>query len=300
MEKPPARTLDAIASHAGNPDAIVEAGELTDMRFSSGNRLSLRGGKLFHLLIQAAGVRIADPIQHRLTLAALNTTFHLRLAELDELIDELASTVIKLRLTDATGRRYLKTGPLLSDTEREDDDQAQAELRFEFSPTMRRAIGSSTHWAVISRRAMLTFESKYSLRLYTLLSLRTGMRKAHEDFTLEDIRALLGVPKDKLTSWQAFKLRALDVAVEEINHLAGFTVSYLPKKLGKRVIGVTIAWGVKEQAGRIEALKELERPKVGRKARREGTVEAITTESVFEADDRQRLALAEALARAGQ
>jgi len=36
-----------------------------------------------------------------------------------------------------------------------------------------------------------------------------------------------------------------------------------------------LAWGIKDEAGRVEVIKELGRPKVGRKARRSGTVEMI-------------------------
>ena len=44
----------------------------------------------------------------------------------------------------------------------------------------------------------------------------------------------------------------------------------------------------------VEAMKEIERPKVGRKARREGTVEVIET-----SEDQARIDLSEALAAAG-
>ena len=40
-------------------DAIVAAGELVELRFVSGDSLSLRAAKLFVLLIQEAGVAVA-------------------------------------------------------------------------------------------------------------------------------------------------------------------------------------------------------------------------------------------------
>jgi plasmid replication initiation protein len=292
MSKSAPRTLDAVASHRENPDAIVQAGEVVEMRFPSGGRMSLRGGKLFHLLIQIAGVKIADDVQHRVTLSSLNETFHVSAKELEELIEELHTTTLKLRLTDAKGRRYTKSGPLLSDVEREEEDDAQAELRYEFSPAMRKVIANSSHWAVISRRAVMAFESRYALRLYTILSLRAGLRKVSEEFTLEDLRELLGVPSGKLARWQDFKVKALDRAVVEVNHLSGLKVTYQPMKRGRRVVGISLAWGVKEGAERIEAIKELDRSRVGRVARREGTVERL-----LDKDDRDRSALAEDLAR---
>lgn len=292
--KPPARTLDAVASLRDHPDAIVEAGEIVGMRFPSGGRMSLRAAKLFHLLIQFAGAKIADPVQHRVTLAALNEGFHTSTEELVELIDELHTTTLRMHLTDAKGRRYTKSGPILSDVEREEETEAQAEVRFEFSPAMRQAIANSTHWAVISRRAVLAFESRYALRLYTLLSLRAGLRKATEPFLEDDLRELLGVPSGKLRRWQDLKRKAIEPALAEVNHLTGLTAGYTTIKRGRQIIGVTLAWGVKAHDDRVEAMKELERPKVGRRARRDGT-----TEELVASDDRARVELAEALARAG-
>lgn len=289
-----ARTLDAIQSRRDDPDAIVEAGELVDMRFPSGGHMSLRGAKLFHLLVQAAGVDVAEDVTHRITLAYLNDTFHIAVPELVELVDELHTTTLKLKLTDTKGRRYTKSGPILSDVEREDESNAQAELRFQFSPTMRKAIANSSHWAVVSKRAVLAFESRYSLRLYTVLSLRAGLRKTSEDFALEDLREILGVPAGKLARWQDLKTWALDPAMAEINQLAGFHAGFVPLKRGRRVVGVTLSWGLKDRTARVEAIKELDRPKVGRKARRDGSADMIV-----EAEGRQREALATALSAAG-
>ena len=257
--------------------------------------MSLRGGKLFHLLVQAAGLEVAEDITHKITLASLNDTFHVPVPELINLIDELQTTTLKLKLTDGQGRRFTKSGPLLSDVERDEESTAQAEIRFQFSPTMRKAIANSSHWAVISKRAVLAFESRYSLRLYTVLSLRAGLRKTAEDFTLSDLREMLGVPLGKLTAWKNLRMRALDPAIAEVNQLAGFHAGFVPLKRGRRVVGVTLTWGMKDHAARVETLKELDRPKVGRKARRDGS-----TDLVIETEGQQREALATALSVAGR
>lgn len=294
MSKPKHRTLDAVASFRDHPDAIVAAGELVEMRFPSGGRMSLRAGKLFHLLIQFAGVHIADPIQHKVTLAALNETFHLTTDELIELVEELHTTTLRMQLTDPKGRKYTKSGPVLADVERDDDTETQAELRYEFSPTMRKVIANSTHWAVVSRRAVLAFESRYALRLYTLLSLRAGLRKVSEPVTLEDLRELLGVPAGKLRRWQDLKTWALEPAMAEVNHLTGLIAAYAPIKRGRRIVGITLSWGTKAGDDLVAAAKELERPKVGRKARRTGT-----TETLMKPEELERIELADALAVIG-
>ena len=282
-------TLDAVRMHRPDPDAIIAAGELVEMRFVSGDSLSLRAAKLFCLLVQEAGVTVADQMQHALPYAVLNETFHSSREGLVAAIAELHSTVVSVKLVSRKGRAYTKSGPILSDVEREPDDLDDAEIRFEFSPAMRRVITDSTHWASISRRAVLTFESRYSLRLYLWLSLRANLRKSAEDISLDDLRNLLGVPEKTLTRWQDMRRFVLDRALAEINHVAGFRAEYMPLKQGRRVVGVRLAWSLKDRAELVKAQKELDRPRVGRKARRAGLVETI-------AQERHRLA--ESLANA--
>jgi hypothetical protein len=283
-------TLDAIKMNRADADAIVAAGEVIDLRFVSGNSLSLFAAKLFCLLIQEAGIAIADPVQHRIPYAVLNYTFHKSRDELAEAIMELHSTVVSVKLVSRRGRPFTKSGPILSDVEREPDSLDDAEIRFEFSAAMRRVIADSTHWAAVSRRAVLAFESRYSLRLYLHIGLRVNRRQVSEDVSLEDLRALLGVEHGKLKTWQHLKSRALDPAIAEISHLAGFTTMYAPLKRGRRVVGVRLAWGKKAAGDLIETQRELDRPRVGRTARRDGVVETI-------AQERHRLA--ESLASAG-
>ena len=282
-------TLSAVKMARPDPDAIVAAGELVELRFVSGNALSLRAAKLFCLLIQEAGIAVADQVQHRVPYSVLNETFHRSRDELAEAVMELHSTVVSVNLVSRKGRPYRQSGPILSNVEQEPDDLDDAEIRFEFSPALRRVIADSTHWASISRRAVLSFESRYSLRLYLWLSLRANLRKTAEDVSLEDLRDLLGVPAGKLNSWQGLKFRALEPALAEINQLAGFRAEYMPLKQGRRVAGVRIAWSLKDRAELVKAQKELDRPRVGRKARRAGLVETI-------AQERHRLA--ESLANA--
>ena len=282
-------TLDAVRMNRADADAIVAAGELVDLRFVSGNSLSLRAAKLFCLLIHEAGIAVADAVQHRIPYSVLNETFHKSRDELVEAVMELHSTVVSVQLVSRQGRPYTKSGPILSDVEREPDSLDDAEIRFEFSPALRRVIADSTHWAAVSRRAVLSFESRYSLRLYLFLSLRANLRKVSEDIALDDLRAMLGVPTRKLSSWQHLRARALDPAIAEINHLAGFYAAYEPIKRGRRIVGVRLAWGLKAPADLVKAQRELDRPRIGRTARRAGLVETI-------ADERHRLA--ESLANA--
>lgn len=284
MDKKNLTVTDALRINRANPDAIITAGEVVDMRFKSGNQLSLRAAKLFCLLVQEAGVTVAENKQHKIPLAVLNETFHLNRDELIQAIEELHSTSVSVKVSPSSGRDFTKSGPILSDLEHEDDSLAQAEIRFEFSKTLQQVIANSTHWAALSRRAVLAFESKYSLRFYMFLSLRAGLRKTSEDFTLEELRSMLGMDETTLPRWQDFRRFVLDKAQAEINHLAGFRMSYVPIKTGRKFSGVKLNWGLKGREELVEARKELDRPKVGRSVRREGKAETIAEERAALAD----------------
>ena len=270
--------LDALRMTRGNPDAIIAAGELADMRFRSGASLSLRAAKLLLILVQEAGINVADDVQHKVPLSVLNETFHLSREELLSAIEELHGATISIRLTSRKGRAYTKSGPLLADVEREDDHLDAAEIRWTFSATLRRVIADSDHWAAVSRRAVMAFESRYALRLYLLLSRRANMRNTSETIDLDDLRALLGIPTGRLERWQDIKRRALDPAIAEVSHLAGFHAAYAPVKRGRRITAVKLIWGLKGQEELIAAARELDRPRVGRVARRQGQVDTIAQE----------------------
>jgi hypothetical protein len=64
---------------------------------------------------------------------------------------------------------------------------------------------------------------------------------------------------------------------------------YTPLRHGRKIVGIRLTWGVKDGTARVEALKELEASKVGRKARREGQVEYVAQ---AERVERQEISLA--------
>ena len=82
----------------------MAAGELVDLRFVSGSTLSLRAAKLFCLLIQEAGIAVADDVQHRIPFAVLNETFHKGRDDLAAAVMELHCTIVSVQLVSRKGR----------------------------------------------------------------------------------------------------------------------------------------------------------------------------------------------------
>jgi hypothetical protein len=55
-------------------------------------------------------------------------------------------------------------------------------------------------------------------------------------------------------------------------------VSIVPQKKGKTVVGFSMGWNMKGEAGRVEAKRERNRPRVGRAARQTGDIESVVVD----------------------
>lgn len=272
-------TKRALADRADRPDELVAAGRQVEMIFRPGQRaLSLRASKMWHLLVKAAGIDLAANKAHSMPLADLYQSGlgHMTQAERIEALRELQTTLVEVRIPSpkVAGRMRIVSESLLARVERDEDDRG--ELVWKFGETLRTVFANSDHWAVLSKRAVMAFESRYSLRLYEIVALRAGLdHKTTETFDLEDFRSRLGVPPGKLVTWPHVRQFALEPAIAEVNQLAGFTVAYEPIKRGRAVSAVRLSWATKAAPDRKATKRELDAPKVGRSARRNGTAETI-------------------------
>ena len=270
------KTLQVITDRANRPDDLIAPGEVLDLRFRDGSKtLTLRASKLLHLLVDVAGPDACADKVHSIPIERLNGTFHVSREEFVETCRELFGTTVRMEIETKRGRAE-KIGPLLADVERDLDDGDGSEVRFQLSPVLRLVLARSNHWAALSRRAVMAFESRYALRLYEVIAIRSGLSsKSGQMFDLDDLRSRLGVPRGKLTRWQDVKRKALEPAVAEVNQLSGFHVSYRPVKQGRSVTGVHLTWAVHGAQGRAAVARELETSRVGRKARRDGSTEVV-------------------------
>ncbi len=272
-------TRQALADRVDRPDQLVAAGEVLDLRFGEGAKaLSLRAAKLLHLLVAATGAEACEDKVHVLPIERLNS-FHVSLEEFVDTCRELFGVMVRFETKNAKGRAALELGPLLSRISRDLDEGEDGELRFQLSPVLRMVLERSNYWAVLSRRAVLAFESRYALRLYEIVAIRAGLVvKTTETFDLDELRERLGVPTGKLPRWNDIRRFALDPAIAEVNQLSGFEVHYEPIKRGRSVTGVRLSWSQRDPSGREAVARELEASRVGRKARREGTAEILVEE----------------------
>ena len=230
--------------------------------------------KLMHLMIAVAGGRMADDVVHEMKGSDIRQIRGMRKhdkSSLAPLIAEIRATTI---IYDDTLTEELTIGGFL-DTAKVDyryDDHGDIKVRWWFSRSFRETAENSTHWAIMDRQTVFALRSKYSIQLYQHISSLTGLKHTNKQrFLVSEIRAILGVQDGKLDRFADLNKRAIKPAIAEINQLSRFNLSTRTIMDGRYIAAVEITWEMKPDP--TEAKRELSRPKVGRKARRDGKAE---------------------------
>jgi hypothetical protein len=239
------------------------------------NAPSLRALKLMHLMIATAGGRMADDATHQMKLSdvrKIEGMAHHDQQSLKPLFVELRAATI---IHDKPEQSRWTIGGLL--------DEATVDYRHEltgdvliswsFGRTFRRMAQESNHWAILDRQAVFHLGSKYSVLLFQHIgSLQSLKHITSKTFTVPELRAVFGVPAGTMDRFSNFKQIAILPAIAEINSdLTRLRLTATYHKIGRTVASVTIAWEEKADLSKVKA--ELDRPKVGRAARRDGTAE---------------------------
>jgi hypothetical protein len=270
------RTLQAMKDRADRPEDLPAAGEFLDMKIDTGRKgISLRAAKLLHLLIKHTGADACVDKTHAVPVATLNSTMHMTLDEFVVTIEELMDVKLRLRVKDGEAGPEIWLDRLVQSVRRTESDHDQAIIRYQLSAALRKILENSIHWGILSRKALLAFESRYALRLYEMVALRIGLERTKQDFSIVDLRERLGVPQGKLLKWDALRRKAIDPAVAEVNQLSGFRVDYTPVKKGRSFVGITLHWKLAPAPERAQIQRELESSRIGRSARRIGRDEKV-------------------------
>lgn len=234
--------------------------------------------KLMHLMISTAGGRMADDVQHQFRLSDIRKVAGMKHHDRESLslmFRELRAAVLTY---DDTERKRLIIGGLLDEALVDYRDEISGDLlvTWYFGRTFRRMADESNHWAILDRQTVFALSSKYAILLFQhVASLANLQRVNSRAFSIPELRALLGVPADKLERFADLNRRALQSAIDEINQISRLNLTATPVKVGRTVAAVNISWAVKGADGRAVAARELKGHSAGRKARRSGSVEAV-------------------------
>ena len=92
-----------------------------------------------------------------------------------------------------------------------------------------------------------TMTSNYSVRLYELL-VQWKQAKKTPMFELQEFRGQLGVEDNEYKAMSNFKIRVLDLAVDEIKEKSDLNINYTQKKKGRKIVGFTFTVHEKPKA----------------------------------------------------
>ena len=259
------RTIDQRPA----PGSMIKPGELIDVLDMA---LTLNDRRIYNLLIANAWDKIGDDTTHCVAKSDLRGN-HEGGERLADSIDRLMRTIVRVRVVQ-DGRPAIMKVTLLSQTTEHDD--AAGLLYYRFDADLRQIILDSRVFGRLRKEVMLAFTSKYALALYEIGEKRRNLQfRWSEVFELGELRELLGVKQDELTSFGNFNAWCLKPAVKEVNGLADFSVAFRPVKAGRKVVSVQLAWWRKNEDELRAAFAEVQRHRVGRRARLSGTVEAL-------------------------
>jgi hypothetical protein len=268
------RTLDVVP----NLGEVIKPAELIDIVGAGG--LTLAARRLYNLLIANAfgpdmGV---EGTVFEISMDEIRGT-HDSNDRLKESILALMRTVVIARLPDGTTTNV----QLLGGNNLGAPQRVRGRLRYRFDPELIPLLRESRIFGVLELRVMAAFSTKYGLALYEAVSRRVRMDRIFEDFSLNDMRELLGVPPGKLERSNNLRAKAIQPAVMEVNALAPFSVRIDERREGRSVGGFRIYWWRKGPDEYRAAMAEIERAKPGRKARIRGRAEPVVDEALLEA-----------------
>lgn len=269
------------ASREGNR-TIIKPGELIEARYAKGSSPSLPARKVLALLIAKAGGDAGDAGRtHKITKKELRGS-HKSNERISSLLDELMDLKFVMRTISERGREATLTSAVMSWNIEEKSEDGMSIVEWEFSEPAQQMFRGSDYFARINKAALLSFKSKYALSIYEIGCLLIGRRDRTWRGTVAELREKIGVPENSFKNFAQLRRDVLAKAQAEVNQLAHFEFTWneFPKGgAGVRVKEVQLCFELKPPDAVDDAADELERPRVGREARRSGTVENIAIEN---------------------
>lgn len=253
-------------------DQAVKPAEL--IQITGHQALTLNARRSITILWHNAHMQgVAEGRDYTIEIDDLKPDNHKGYEQVEEAIEALMTSILKVRLPDGRTRRV----QFLGGNDLDDPERPAGVLSYSFDKRLVEILRDSAIWGKISLPVLMAFSSKYSVSLYEHISQWTGLsRKSYQDLTLEEFRDLLGVEEGKYAAFGALNKHVIKQTVMELNALASFSVTVVPVKTGKRVTHIRVGWWQKEKDELDAAWREVHRSKVGRKARIAGTATTVT------------------------
>lgn len=190
----------------------------------------------------------------------------------EEAVVALMQALITVKHPDGATTRV----QFLGGNDMDSPDRPAGTLTYSFDKRLVNILKNSTIWGKISLPVLVALSSKYGISLYENVSQWVGLtNKTSQIMTLDQIRTMLGVETHKYPRFSDLNKHILKPVVQELNALAPFNLTVLPIKTGKKVTHLRLGWWLKDKNEVKEAWQELQRSKIGRKARISDSVSMV-------------------------
>jgi hypothetical protein len=268
------RTTEVAADRAYDQTKTVLPSEVAQGVYME-HAPSLRALKLMHLMIGTAGGRMADDVTHQMRLSDVKKIDGMQNHTRQTIVPLFAELRAATIIHDDIEKMRVTIGGLLDETTVDYRHEVSGDILISwgFGRTFRRMAAESNHWAILDRQAVFHLGSKYSVLLFQhIASLQNLKHVTSKRFTVAEIRAVFGIPDGKASRFADLNRNIITPAIKEINSdLTRLHLTATYHKVGRTIAEVEIAWEVKDDLTKVKS--ELDRPKVGRKARRDGKAE---------------------------
>src|SRR5688500_11303885 len=222
---------------AGNPldpndptGSMVKQAELVDVVEMT--PLTLVDWRTYNLLLAFAWDRIDEDVEHVIPKSVLRGA-HKGNERLSDTIRRLMDAKIEVRIV-RDGKRYLRRIHQLGTVDRPEDEDEDGNVYYRFPAELREIIQQSSIFARLQTEVMFCFTSKYALALYEMVQKRGNLKYRNtDDFSVDEMRGLLGVHRGKLTEYADLRRKALIPAVQEVNAFSPYMVQLDAIRHGK-------------------------------------------------------------------
>lgn len=254
------------------PEQAVKPAEL--IQITGHQSLTLNARRSITILWHNAHIQgVAEGKDYVIEIDDLKPDDHKGYEMVEEAIVALMRTLLTVKLADGRTRRV----QFLGGNDLDDPERPAGTLTYSFDKRLVEILRDSAIWGKIALPVLMAFTSKYSVSLYENVAQWSGLaHKTFQEMTLEEFREILGVEEGKYPAFGALNKHVIKNVVMEINALASFSVMVLPIKTGKKVTHVRIAWWMKTKAEMDAAWREVNRSKIGRRARIAGQTILVT------------------------
>lgn len=265
--KAPVRTLDLTPR---NNEAIKPA-EL--IQVTGHQELTLNARRAITILWHTAHMQgIKEGKDYSIEIDELKPDGHKGYEMVEEAVEALMRTLLTVKMPNGQTRRV----QFLGGNDLDSPDRPAGVLNYSFDKRLIEILNDSAVWGKIAIPVLMAFTSRYSISLYENIAQFVNLSYiTSHTYTLEEFRTVMGVPVGKYKTFGELNLHVIKPAVAEVNALASFGLHILPVKSGKKVAEIRVGWWPKNNAALSESFQELQRSKVGRRARAAGLAEHV-------------------------